>query len=128
MARTHHRTKCQALGLAVLTFGAAIASYGLAAAQDAYPDRMIRVVTISMPGGPSDMSARLIGDRWTAAWGQPVVVEPKVGAGGSLGAGYVAKAAADGYTLLMSGDAAIVTNLHLYKSLNYDPKTDLAPV
>jgi tripartite-type tricarboxylate transporter receptor subunit TctC len=74
------------------------------------------------------MSARLIGDRWTATWGRPVVVEPKVGAGGSLAAGFVAKAAPDGYTLLMSGDAAIVTNINLYKSLTYDPVKDLAPI
>lgn len=128
MPTTHHRTKCQALGFTVLALGAAIASYGLAAAQGAYPDRVIRVVSITPPGGPSDMSARLIGERWTAAWGQPVVVEPKVGAAGSLAAGFVAKAAPDGYTLLMSGDAAMVTNISLYKSLTYDPVKDLAPI
>src|SRR5688572_15393938 len=100
-------TVIAALGLApaVLT--------GVAAAQTDYPARAIRIIAITQAGGPSDLSARFVGDRLTAAWGQPVVVESRIGAGGSLAAGYVAKAAPDGYTLLMSGDAAIVTNLSL---------------
>src|SRR6478672_10064499 len=128
MRRTRHGTMCCTVGFAVLTVGAAIVSSSPAGAQAAYPERVIRIVTVTLPGAPGDLSARLIGDRWTSAWGQRVVVEPKVGAGGSLAAGYVAKAAPDGYTLFMSGDAAIVTNLHLYKALSYDPQTDLAPV
>ena len=85
-------------------------------------------VTISPAGGAPDIIARLVGDRLTAILKQPVIVESRVGAGGSVAAGYVAKAAPDGYTLLMSGDAAMVTNQSLYKSLSYDPVRDLAPI
>jgi tripartite-type tricarboxylate transporter receptor subunit TctC len=101
---------------------------GDAAAQARYPERTIRIVTVGAAGSAADIIPRLIGDKLTAAWDQPVVVESKVGAGGSLAAGYVAKAAPDGYTLLLSGDAAMVTNLHLFKSLSYDPLKDLAPI
>jgi tripartite-type tricarboxylate transporter receptor subunit TctC len=116
---------CVSIALAAL--GASFAASG-AAAQGGYPERTIRVVATGGSGSPADMIARLVGDKFTAAWGQPVVVESKVGAGGSLAAGYVAKVAPDGYTLLSSGDAAIVTNLHLYKSISYDPVKDLAPI
>lgn len=128
MHATGHRTKPRAAGAAILALIAAAMNCGLAVAQPAYPERTIRIVSITPPGGPSDLSARLIGDQLTATWGQPVVVEPKVGAGGSVAAGFVAKAAPDGYTLLMSGDAAMVTNISLYKSLSYDPVKDLAPI
>ena len=70
----------------------------------------------------------LIGDRLSATWKQPVVVEGIVGAGGNLAAAHVAKAPPDGYTLLMSGDAAIVTNISLYKKLPFDPLRDLLPI
>ncbi len=101
---------------------------GQVVAQGGYPSRPIRVFTITPPGGPSDIAARLIGDRLLPALGQPVIVEPKVGAGGSLAVGHVAKSAPDGYSLVMSGDAAIVTNLHLYKKLPFDPVKDLVPI
>ena len=117
-----------ALGMIVALGGAAVLNAGDASAQAIYPNRPIRIITITPPGGPSDMTARLIGDKLAAALGQPVIAESKVGAAGSLAAGYVAKAASDGYTLLMSGDAAMVTNLHLYKSLSYDPLKDLLPI
>ncbi|MBM3529329.1 MAG: tripartite tricarboxylate transporter substrate binding protein [Alphaproteobacteria bacterium] len=125
----HANLKCAyaSVALAALAAGAALGA-GEAAAQADYPNRVIRIVTVNPAGSPPDIVARLIGERLTAAWGQPVVTESKVGAGGSLAAGFVAKAAPDGYTLLLSGDAAMVTNLHLYKSLTYDPQKDLAPI
>ena len=128
MQTTHHRAMCQILGLAMLLLGGLTLSSTSIAARGGYPEQVIRIIAIGMAGSPADMTARLIGDKLAAAWGQPVVVESKIGAGGSLAAGYVAKAAPDGYTLLMSGDAAMVTNLHLYKSLSYDPLKDLAPI
>jgi tripartite-type tricarboxylate transporter receptor subunit TctC len=93
-----------------------------------YPEKPIRIVTVTSPGGPGAMAARIIGEQLTAQWGKPVVVESMVGAGGSLAAAHVAKSPPDGYTLLMSGDAAIVTNVSLYKKLQYDPVKDLAPI
>ncbi len=97
-------------------------------AQASYPQKPVRIVTIGAAGSPTDIAARLIGDKLSAAWGKPVIVEAVVGAGGNLGAAHVAKAAPDGYTLLMTGDAAIVTNLHLYKKLPFDPVKDLVPI
>lgn len=99
-----------------------------ATAQPSYPERAIRIVTINAAGGPSDILARLIGDKLSQSFGKPVVVEGMPGAGGSLAAAHVARATPDGYTLLMSGDAALVTNISLYDKLAYDPVKDLAPV
>lgn len=107
---------------------ASLAFASPSSAQPAYPERAIRVVTINAAGGPSDILARLIGDKLAQSFGKPVVVEGMPGAGGSLAAAHVAKAAPDGYTLLMSGDAALVTNVSLYDKLAYDPVKDLAPV
>ena len=114
--------------VAVAAVIALLAGCDTANAQTKYPDKPIRIVTISPAGGPPDIIARLIGERMAATFKQPVVVESRVGAGGSLAAGYVAKAAPDGYTLLLSGDAAMVTNQSLYKSLTYDSVRDLAPI
>jgi tripartite-type tricarboxylate transporter receptor subunit TctC len=115
----------------ILALGTAVslsASVADVTAQTSYPDRTIRIVTVNAPGGPADIAARVVGDKLTEAWGKPIVVESMVGAGGNLAAAHVAKAAPDGYTLLMSGDAAIVTNISLYKSLPYDPVKDLSPI
>ena len=113
---------------AALAFGATLALLADAVAQAEYPAKTIRIVTINAAGSPADMSARLIGDRLSAAWKQPVVVEAIVGAGGNLAAAHVAKAPPDGYTLLMTGDAAIITNISLYKKMAYDPVRDLLPI
>ena len=129
LAMTHlRRWRSGPYALTVASLLALLAARDHANAQSNYPDRPIRIVTISPPGGAPDLVARLIGDRLGATLKQPVVVESRVGAGGSLAAGYVANAAPDGYTLLMSGDAAMVTNQSLYKSLSYDPVRDLAPI
>jgi tripartite-type tricarboxylate transporter receptor subunit TctC len=115
-------------GIAVIATLSFLAGAGGAAAQAKYPEKVIHIVAHTPPSGPGWIAARLIGDKLAVLWGQPVVVESKVGAGGNLAARYVARAAPDGYTLLMIGDAAIVTNLHLYKSMPYDPTKDLAPI
>src|SRR5262245_43242959 len=123
-----HKHRAHWAATSVFAAAVSMLTAGEAVAQGDYPSKPIRVFTITPPGGPSDIAARLIGDRLSPTLGQPVVVEPKVGAGGSLAVGHVAKSAPDGYSLVMSGDAAIVTNLSLYKSLAYDPVRDLAPV
>src|SRR5882757_1445144 len=110
-------------GLAILLFVMA----GAAAAQT-YPDRPIRLLVGFAAGGPADISARLVGDRLTEAWGQPVVVENVTGAAGNLATDRVAKAAPDGYTLLLAASDTIVTNPSLYHKLPFDPVKDLAPV
>lgn len=125
LVRRGHSRRGATLAIALVL---ALATGGVTAARPAYPEKPIKIVTINAPGGPADILARLIGDKLTAAWRQPVVVEPMVGAAGNLAVGYVAKAAPDGYTLVMSGDAAVTTNVSLYKNLPYDPQKNLAPI
>ena len=80
----------------------------------------IRIIVPFAPGGPADLLPRLIGPKLTEAWGQPVVVENKPGAGGNIGMDLVAKAAPDGYTLVVGPNGNLVVNPHLYPNLPYD--------
>ena len=93
-----------------------------------YPDKPIRILVGFAAGGPADITARLIGDRLSEAWGKPVVVENVTGAAGNLATDRVAKSAPDGYTLLAAASATIVTNPSLYQKLPFDPVKDLAPI
>lgn len=89
-------------------------------AQD-YPNKPIRIIVPNPPGGGNDLAARLVAERLRGKWGQPVLVENRAGASGRIGAEAVAKAAHDGYTLLVSAPAALVINKSLYARLGYDP-------
>jgi tripartite-type tricarboxylate transporter receptor subunit TctC len=93
-----------------------------------YPSRPITIVVPSAAGGLSDAFVRLIGDTIQGAWGQPVVMDPRSGAGGIIGTQVVANAAPDGYTLLMGNIGPLAINPTLYSSLPYDVETQLAPV
>ena len=93
-----------------------------------YPDRTIQFIVPYTPGGTVDVLARALGQRMTAAWGQPVVILNRPGAGGSVGADAAAKAAPDGYTLFIATNSPFTTNLALYPSLGYDPLKDFEPV
>jgi tripartite-type tricarboxylate transporter receptor subunit TctC len=97
-------------------------------AEPAYPQTTIRIVLGFSPGSAPDVAARILAERFRAAWGKPVVVENMLGAGGNVAADHVAKAAPDGATLLMAGNAAIVINPSLYAKLSYDPARDLVPI
>ncbi|HYF17915.1 MAG TPA: tripartite tricarboxylate transporter substrate binding protein [Ramlibacter sp.] len=97
-------------------------------AQGAYPNKPIHLVVPFTPGGSTDILARAIGQELTKAWGQAVVIENVPGAGGSIGAEKVAKAAADGYTLLMGHIGTLGVNPSLYPKLGYDPVKSFAPV
>ena len=109
--------------LAALLFGAAMSL----SAHAAYPDKPIRWIVPFPPGGAMDSIARTLGEHLTRKFGQPVVVENKSGAGGNVGVDFVAKAPADGYTMVITS-IGMVTNRHLYSKLNYDPMKDFAPV
>jgi tripartite-type tricarboxylate transporter receptor subunit TctC len=98
------------------------------AAAQTYPDRPIRLLVGFAAGGPADISARVLGDRFAEAWGQPVVIENLTGAAGNIATERVAKAAPDGYTLLLAASATIVTNPSLYQKLAFDPVNDLTPI
>ena len=98
----------------------------LALAQD-YPNRAVRIIVNSQTGGTADATTRLLGDALSRRWGQPVVVEDVVGAGGNIGAAQALRAEPDGYTLLVSHPGPITINNLLFKSLSYDP-AKVAPV
>jgi tripartite-type tricarboxylate transporter receptor subunit TctC len=101
--------------------------YELATAQD-WPTRPIQIVVASGAGGSADIIARIIGEKLAPLLGQPVVIQDRAGAGGNIGAGSVARADADGYTLLMSGSPTHSVGPHLFKNLSYDPMRDVPPV
>jgi tripartite-type tricarboxylate transporter receptor subunit TctC len=106
---------------------ALIAVAGNAQAQ-MYPAKPVRVVVPYSAGGPLDDVMRVVGHRLTEMWGQSVVVDNRTGAGGSIGAEFVAKAVPDGYTLLLGNAGPMTINPGLQKKLSYDVARDFAPV
>ncbi|HSS86520.1 MAG TPA: tripartite tricarboxylate transporter substrate binding protein, partial [Reyranella sp.] len=92
-----------------------------------WPAKPVRIVVPFTPGGSTDITARLVGNRLQEIWGQTVVIENKGGAGGNIAADAVAHSDADGYTIFISGPG-MATNRFLYPSLSYDPIGDFAPV
>jgi tripartite-type tricarboxylate transporter receptor subunit TctC len=99
-----------------------------AGAAQTYPNKPVHLIIPFAPGGVADVIARPIADRLTRSLGQPVVVESRAGATGTLGAAYVAQSAPDGYTLLLGTTNEIAMSPTLYQSLPYDPKTAFAPI
>ena len=114
-------------GLKMLAAAATLAVAGGAAAQGAFPSKPINIIVPFSAGGTTDILARVIGQRLSERWGVSVVVENKPGAGGNIGTAQVARAAPDGYTLVIAGSAAAV-NQTLYKTINYSLTKDFAPV
>jgi tripartite-type tricarboxylate transporter receptor subunit TctC len=105
----------------------ALAALAPAGAQT-YPSKPITIVIGYTPGAVSDLAARTIAEGLHQAWGQPVIVDNRPGSGGNIGAAFVARAPADGYTLMVGTDAQMASNLHLYKHVGFDPVKDFAPV
>jgi tripartite-type tricarboxylate transporter receptor subunit TctC len=99
-----------------------------ASAQSSYPNRPVKIVVGFTPGTAPDLAARILADRFTEVWGTPFVIENVQGAGSNIGTDRVAKSAADGYTLLMGGNSALVINPSLYETLPFDPVKDFAPI
>ena len=126
--RTKTRTGLQATGLPALILAAlTVLAAPAAVAQDAvFPNRPIRIITPTAAGGNIDILARSMAEKLSAAWGQGVVVEPRPGANGMIAASTVAKAPADGYTVLFS-HSALVQNLLLQPNPPYK-LADLTPV
>jgi tripartite-type tricarboxylate transporter receptor subunit TctC len=111
------------VGFLVLLLGAAGAM-----AQSSYPEKPVKILVGFTPGVAPDIAARLLADKFTEAWGKPVVIENVTGAGGNIATDRAAKAAPDGYTLLMGGNSSIVVSPGLYAKLSYDPVKDFAPI
>lgn len=93
-----------------------------------YPTKPVRLIAPYPPGGSIDIVARLVGQRLTEAFGQQFVIENRAGASGNIGTDYVAKAAPDGYTLLLSGAPPLAANIYLFAKLPFDPVRDFAPI
>ena len=105
-----------------------VALFSGAAWAQTYPSKPVRVVVPYPAGSTPDIIGRTLAERLQKAFGQPFIVENRTGAGGSIGAEAVAKAAPDGYTLLVGGNGPVAINKHLYKALSYDPDRELAPI
>src|SRR5580658_10775195 len=116
--------------LAAKLFAALLALFAAetVSAQSGYPNRPVKIVVGFTPGTAPDLVARILADRFSEVWGAPFVVENITGAGSNIATDGVAKAAADGYTLLMGGNSALVINPSLYEKLPFDPLRDFAPI
>jgi len=115
-----------AAGLACLIAATGAAAQGGDAAT--YPNRTVRLVVPFPAGGPTDILSRVVAQRLSEVWGQPVVIENQPGANTAIAAARVAKLPADGYTLLAAMDVTMVLNPVTNKNLSYDPLKDFAPI
>ena len=111
-----------------MTIGHAQAQAMLEADAKDYPNRAIRIIVPFPPGGPADTVARLVGQRMSEDWGQPVVVENRAGGNTAIGAQAAARSAPDGYTLFVPMDTTMVMNPLVTPNLPYDPLKDFAPI
>lgn len=123
MTFSMQRTRRALLGALVLSTGLGMASV----AHAKYPDKQIKIIVGFAAGGPTDIVARLIGNRLEKALGQPVIVENKPGGGSNIASAEAARAKPDGYTLFL-GTIANATNMSIYKNLNYNTERDFIPI
>jgi tripartite-type tricarboxylate transporter receptor subunit TctC len=117
------RRVAYALGLAL-----AVSHIAFAQGSQGYPNRAVRIIVPTVPGGSIDITARTVGNKLSELWGQPVVIENRAGASMILGAELAAKATPDGYTLFVAHDGAMSINPVLYSSLPYRPQHDFMPI
>ena len=114
---------------ASLALALVIAALPIAAAQaQTYPTKPIRMIAPYPPGGTSDTTARILGQKLTEAWGQQAIVDNRAGANGNIGSAIAAKSPPDGYTLLVGNVAPVAINVSMYKNPGFDPVRDFAPI
>jgi tripartite-type tricarboxylate transporter receptor subunit TctC len=114
--------------LLLAALAACLAASAGALAQASYPDHAVRIIVPFPPGGPADALARIVGEGLSATFGKPFVVENKAGAGGNIGMEQGARAAPDGYTLILAPVGNLTVAPALYSTLPYDPTRDFAPI
>ncbi|MGH8847345.1 MAG: Bug family tripartite tricarboxylate transporter substrate binding protein, partial [Polaromonas sp.] len=114
--------------LVALAALAALAGTGSAWAQAGYPQKPVSLVVPFAPGGPTDAMARTLANAIKPVLGQTMLVENKAGAGGNIGAEFVARAEADGHTLLFGTSGPLAINVSLYNKVNYDPVRSFSPI
>ena len=117
----------QRWALALLALATLAAGHDAAFAAERFPLRPVRMVVPFAAGGPADFVARLVSQKLSEVWGQPVVVDNRGGAGGNIGTALVAKSAPDGYTMLLT-TSVFICNPSLYRETGYDPFKDFDPV
>src|SRR6516165_6523118 len=98
-----------------------------AASVNTWPNRTVHMIVPVAAGGPTDVNARILAEQLSKIWGQQVVIDNKGGAGTNIGNAFVAHSDPDGYTLLY-GTSSLASNGALYRSLDYNPMTDLTPI
>ncbi len=116
------------VGAACIVWCLAAAALAFTAQAQSYPAKPLRLIVPFAPGGPNDILGRLVGHKLTEQWGQPVVVENRGGAGGTVGLDVAAKSPGDGYTLAMGGSSTMAVAPSLYKKLPYDSVKDFSPI
>ena len=114
--------------LLALSAALSLAATGVAFAQDKYPSKPVTVIVPQAAGGANDAIARVIAQKLTEQFGQSFIIDNRTGAGGNVGTVAVARAKADGYTLMLTADSSMVINPSLYKSTGFDPIKDFEPV
>jgi len=125
--RDWQKTLAAVVAATALAIGLLFALSSTAHAQ-AWPQKSVRFIVPFPPGGATDISARLLGQKLTEIWGQTVVIENRGGAGGGVGAAEAAKAAPDGYTLFFPSGSVMTANQHIYAKMAYNPEKDFVPV
>ena len=110
---------------AVILTGAGSAANAQTAAS--FPVKPVKLVVPFAPGGPNDILARIVGQKWNEAWGHPAIIENRGGAGGTIGVEYGSKAPPDGYTIIMGGMSNLAVAVGMYSNLGYDPH-ELTPI
>jgi len=113
---------------AIVVIALALSAAVSSAAEQAFPDRTVRIIVPTSPGGSIDATARLVASQLSAKWGKPVIIDNRAGAAMRIGVDAVAKAAPDGYTLLVAHDGAMAMNPALYPDLTYNPEKDFEPI
>ena len=103
-------------------------AFAAAAQAQAWPSKPVKFIVPFPPGGATDISARMIGQKLGEMWGQTVVIENRGGAGGGVGATEAARAVPDGYTLFFPSGSVVTANQHIYAKMSYDPEKDFVPV
>jgi tripartite-type tricarboxylate transporter receptor subunit TctC len=125
--RDWQKTLAAVAAATALAIGLIFALSSTAHAQG-WPQKSVRFIVPFPPGGATDISARMVGQKLTEIWGQTVVIENRGGAGGGVGAAEAARAAPDGYTLFFPSGSVVTANQHIYAKLPYNPEKDFVPV
>src|SRR4051812_29476780 len=115
------------MGWMKLVWAALLALASAGAAAQGWPQKPVRFIVPFPPGGATDISARLLGEKLTQIWGQQVVIENRGGAGGGVGAAEAARAAPDGYTLFFPSGSGGAGDQHNLNKIEYDPQRGLLP-